>query len=176
MTDTPHPWDRRPTETLTAHTAFLAYIALGARRSVREAARQAHQDSIKTASSSEKVTRPSTTIRKWLGWSSKHKWVSRANSRDAWLARTADELTAANLRECLLALTETALKLLESGDSSDVLRASRALALHFPPVQRVADVSEGIEDLSDLSDEQLDRMKVIRDAARSENTPPRLPN
>ena len=32
-------WDRLPTETPKSYAAFLAYVALGARRSVREAAR-----------------------------------------------------------------------------------------------------------------------------------------
>ena len=32
MTDTPRLWDRLPTETLKSHAAFLAYVALGARR------------------------------------------------------------------------------------------------------------------------------------------------
>ena len=27
----------------------------------------------------------------WMGWSAKHKWVSRANARDAWLTRVSDE-------------------------------------------------------------------------------------
>ena len=40
MTDTPRLWDRLPTETPKSYAAFLAYVALGARRSVREAARQ----------------------------------------------------------------------------------------------------------------------------------------
>ncbi len=53
----------------------------------------------------------------------------------------------------MLVLTTEALRLLKAKDSKDFLRAARALALHFPPVQRVADVSEPIEDLSDLSDE-----------------------
>ena len=69
----------------------------------------------------------------------------------------------------MLALTTAALRLLESGDSRDVLRAARALSLHFPPIQRVEDVSERIEDLSDLSDEALNRMKEIRDAERAKN-------
>ena len=103
-------------------------------------------------------------MRRWLGWSAKHRWVSRADSRDEWLARTADEQVVITIKACLLALTETALTLLKTGDSKDFLRAARALALHFPPVQRVADVSEPIEDLSDLSDEQLERMKAVRDA------------
>ena len=81
MTEPARAWDRLPTETPKSYAAFLAYIALGARRSVREAARQAHQDNIKTASSSDKAPRPSTTIRRWLGWSARHKWVSRANAR-----------------------------------------------------------------------------------------------
>ena len=42
MTDTPRLWDRRADETPKSYAAFLAYVALGARRSVREAARQNH--------------------------------------------------------------------------------------------------------------------------------------
>ena len=47
MTDTPRLWDRRADEPPKSCAAFLAYVALGARRSVREAARQYH---IKTTS------------------------------------------------------------------------------------------------------------------------------
>ena len=36
-------------------------------------------------------------------------------------------------------------------------------------MQRMADVSERIEDLSDIPDEALERMKAIRDAARAKN-------
>ena len=108
-------------------------------------------------------------VMQWLRWSSKHKWVSRSLVRDEWIARTADEQVVINLKACLLALTESALKLLESNDSRDFLRAARALALHFPPIQRVEDVSERIEDLSDIPDEDLDRMRAIRDEARRKN-------
>ena len=66
----------------------------------------------------------------------------------------------------MLALTEKALQILETGDSHDFLRVARALSLHFPPVQRVEDVSERFEDLSDLPDEAIERMKEIRDEAR----------
>ena len=58
---------------------------------------------------------------------------------------------------------------LKSTDSADFLRAARALSLHFPPIQRVADVSERIEDLSDIPDADIERMKAIRDAARAKN-------
>ena len=133
---------------------------------MREAARQ---NNIKTASSREKGTRPSTTIRRWLGWSARHKWVSRANARDAWLARVEDDQIVLNLKACMLALTTEALALLETGDSRDFLRAARALSLHFPPIQRMEDVSERFEDLSDLSDEALNRMKEIRDSERAKN-------
>ena len=118
---------------------------------------------------SGKRARPSTTVSRWLAWSARHDWVARANSRDAWLAHTADVETAANVRKCLLALTETALKLLETGDSHDFLRAARGIALFFPPVQRVENVSERFEDLSDLPDEAIEAMKEIRDAARRQN-------
>ena len=37
MTDTPRLWDRRADETPKSYAAFRAYVALGARRSVREA-------------------------------------------------------------------------------------------------------------------------------------------
>ena len=163
MTETPHPWDRLPTETLKSHAAFLAYVALGARRSVREAARQHHAAA--TAAGEIKSVED-TTVRTWIGWSSRHKWVSRANARDAWLARVSDEQIVINLKACHLALTTRAHDFLTATDGSNFLRASRALALHFPPVQRVADVSERIEDLSDVPDEELDRMREIRDAAR----------
>ena len=161
----PATWDRRSTETTKAYAAFLAYIALGARRSIREALRQ---NSGETAVSGK--------LRTWEGWSSKNAWVSRANARDEWLARTADEQVVINIKACLLALTETALTLLKTGDSRDFLRAARALSLHFPPVQRVEDVSERFDDLSDIPDADLERMKEIRDAARLENCEPRLTN
>ena len=164
-TNPTRPWDRRSTETTKAYAAFLAYIALGARRSIREALRQ---NSGETAVSGK--------LRTWEGWSSKNAWVSRANARDEWLARTADEQVVINIKACLLALTETALTLLKTGDSRDFLRAARALSLHFPPVQRVEDVSERFDDLSDIPDADLERMKEIRDAARLENCEPRLTN
>ena len=46
MTDTPRLWDRRADETPKSYAAFRAYVALGARRSVREAARQHHSNAI----------------------------------------------------------------------------------------------------------------------------------
>ena len=166
MTESKRPWDRLPTETLKAYAAFRFYCELGARRSVREAARQ---NNIKTTSLSEKNTRVNTTVRRWLGWSAKHRWVSRAAARDAWIAQVEDEQIVINIKACMVALTETALTLLKTGDSKDFLRAARAFTLQHPPVQRVEDVSERFEDLSDLSDEALNRMKAIRDSERTKN-------
>ena len=142
MTDTPHPWDRRAAETAKAFAAFRVYCELGAHRSVREALRQ---NSGKTAVSGK--------LRTWEGWCSKYAWVSRANARDEWIARTSDDQIVVNLRSCMLALSMKAHSFLLSDDSADFLRAAQALSLHFPPIQRVADVSERIEDLGDLSDE-----------------------
>ena len=159
MTDTHRRWDRLPTETPKSYAAFLAYIALGARRSVREALRQ---NSGETAVSGK--------LRTWEGWSSKNAWVSRANARDEWIARTSDDQIVSNVTACKLALTTRALDYLTANDSADFLRAARALSLHFPPMQRVADVSERIEDLSDIPDADIERMKEIRDAARAKNT------
>ena len=126
MTDTPRLWDRRADETPKSYAAFRAYVALGARRSVREAA-------------------------------------------DEWIARTSDDQIVSNVTACKLALTTRALDYLTANDGADFLRAARALSLHFPPIQRVADVSERIEDLSDIPDADIAHMKAIRDAARAKN-------
>ena len=163
MTEQKHPWDRRSTETLKAHTAFLAYIALGARRSVREAARQHHTNATAAGGISG---REDTTVRTWLGWSSKHKWVSRANARAAWIERASDEQIVVNILACKLALVTRAHDFLSSTDSEIFLRGARAFTLQHPPVQQVEDVSERFEDLSDIPDADIERMKEIRDASR----------
>ena len=137
MTATHRRWDRLPTETPKSYAAFLAYIALGARRSVREALRQ---NSGETAVSGK--------LRTWEGWSSKNAWVSRANARDEWIARTSDDQIVSNVTACKLALTTRALDFLTSTDSEDVTP---------------------IEDLSDIPDADIERMKAIRDAARAKN-------
>ena len=166
MTDTPRLWDRRADETPKSYAAFRAYVALGARRSVREAA---HQNHIKTISTGKISSVEDTTVRTWLGWSARHKWVSRSLARDEWIARTSDDQIVSNVTACKLALTTRAHDFLTSTDSAVFLRGARALSLHFPPMQRVADVSERIEDLWDIPDEALERMKAIRDAARAKN-------
>ena len=162
MTDSPHPWDRLPTETLKAHTAFLSYIALGARRSVREAARQHHA---KATAAGEISGRERTTVRTWIGWSSRHKWVSRSAARDTWIESASNEQLIVNILACKLALVTRAHDFLTSADSEVFLRGARAFTLQHPPVQRVEDVTQ-IEDLSDVPDEELQRMRDIRDAAR----------
>ena len=160
MTDTPRLWDRRADETPKSYAAFLAYVALGARRSVREAARQY---CVKTASSGPK----NTTVKHWLRWSARHKWVSRSLARDEWIARTSDEQIIINKLACDLALVTRAHDFLTSTDSEVFLRGARAFTLQHPPVQRVAEGSERIEDLSDIPDADIARMKAIRDAARA---------
>ena len=57
MTDTPRLWDRRADETPKSYAAFLAYVALGGRRSVREAARQYHINTTSTGEISSVETR-----------------------------------------------------------------------------------------------------------------------
>ena len=81
-----------------------------------------------------------------MGWSARHKWVSRSLARDEWIARTSDDQIVSNVTACKLALTTRALDYLTANDGADFLRAARALSLHFPPMQRVEDVSERIED------------------------------
>ena len=160
MTETPRPWDRRSTETTKAYAAFLSYIALGARRSIREALRQ---NSGETAVSGK--------LRTWEGWSSKNAWVSRANARDEWIARTSDDQIIINILACKLALVTRAHDFLTSTDSVVFLRGARAFTLQHPPVQQGEDVTP-IEDLSDLSDADLGRMTALRKALRQEQQPP----
>ena len=93
--------------------------------------------------------------------------MSRANARDEWIARTSDDQIVSNVTACKLALTTRAHDFLTANNGPNFLRAARALSLHFPPMQRVADVSERIEDLSDIPDADIARMKAIRDAARA---------
>ena len=108
-------------------------------------------------------------MKHWLRWSARHKWVSRSLARDEWIARTSDEQIIINKLACDLALVTRAHDFLTSTDSEVFLRGARAYTLQHPPVQRVADVSERIEDLCDIPDEALERMKEIRDAARAKN-------
>ena len=78
MTDTPRLWGRRADETPKSYAAFRAYVALGGRRSVREALLQ---NSGETAVSGK--------LRTWEGWSARHKWVSRSLARDVTAGRAA---------------------------------------------------------------------------------------
>ena len=123
------------------------------------AARQHHA---KTMSSGPEVT----TVKHWLRWSARHKWVSRSLARDEWIARTSDDQIVSNVTACKLALTTRAHDFLQANDGPNFLRAARALSVHVPPIQRVADVSERIEDLPDATREE---MRAIRDAARQKN-------
>ena len=105
----------------------------------------------------------------WLRWSARHKWVSRSLARDEWIARTSDDQIVSNVTACKLALTTRALDYLTANDGPNFLPAARALSVHVPPMQRVADVSERIEDLSDVPDATREERRAIRDAARQKN-------
>ena len=74
-----------------------------------------------------------------------------------------------NILACKLALVTRAHDFLTSENSEVFLRGARAFTLQHPPVQRVEDVSERIEDISDIPLEDLERMREIRDAAREKN-------
>ena len=66
-------------------------------------------------------------------------------------------------------LTTRAHDFLTANDGPNFLRAALALSVHVPPMQRVADVSERIEDLSDVPDAPREERRAIRDAARQKN-------
>ena len=136
-----------------------------ARRSVREAARQ---HCVKTASSGPK----NTTVKHWLRWSARHKWVSRSLARDEWIARTSDDQIVSNVTACKLALTTRALDYLTANDGADFLRAARALSLHFPPIQRVRRSSPLKRDplLATLKNYGRRDSEVLGDAADGDGT------
>ena len=144
-----------------------------ARQHHSKALEAAHQHHIKTLSAGEIRGQENTTVSTWLAWSSKHKWVSRADARDAWIARASNEQIIVNILACKEALVTRAHTFLQSLDSEVFLRGARAFTLQHPPVQQVEDVTR-IEDLPDLSDADLGRMRAIRDEARQKNgvTPP----
>ena len=174
MTETPHPWDRLPKESLKAYGVFRAYCAMGSRRSIRELARQEYRKAKSNSGEESELVIATgkivTTVTQWLNWSAKHHWVSRTIARDEWFARTADEQVQANLHQCYLAITTVAHEFISSKIPEKVRIGSAMLKDHYPPVSRVADVSERFEDLSDVPDDQLARMRAIRDAAREANS------
>ena len=112
---------------------------------MREAARRYH---IKALSAGEINGQENTTVSNWLAWSSKHKWVSRAIAREEWIQLSSDEQIIVNKLACDLALVTRAHDFLTSTDSEVWLRGARGFTMQHPPVQRVADVSERIEDRS----------------------------
>ena len=156
MTDTPRLWDRRADETPKSYEAFRVYCDLGARGSIGDAI----QKTLKTLPSESQLVQ-------WKRWSRKFHWVSRKLARAEWMARTADEDAQTYRHECYRALTAVAYKFITSEDPERVRVGSAIIKDHYPPPVRVADVSERIEDLSDIQDADLERMKAIRDAARA---------
>ena len=164
MTDTPRLWDRRADETPKSYAAFLAYVNLGERRGVREAARQHHA---KATSAGEISSVEDTTVRTWISWSSKHAWVSRATARSEWIQHTSDKQIIITKLACEHDGVRQAQKFLRSDDVEVWFRGAKGFRTLFPAVQQVEDVSERFDDLSDISDEGLERMREIRDAARA---------
>ena len=155
MTDTQRRWDRLTAESDPAFEAFAAYLDAG---SLRDAYRQ--------RSGNEKATSPPGA---WTGWSTKYNWVSRRAAYVEFTVRECQDAIQIGLVQIRKRLIDAANELLDNGSVPAVRAASRVIVENFPPVARVADVSDGeqIEDLSDIPDADLERMKAIRDAARA---------
>ena len=152
MTDSPHPWDRLPTETDPAFVAFTLYLEAGSVRS----AYGMHKGSKRAAN----------VPGRWWTWSKTHNWVRRrAAYVDATTRECLDSIQV-GLVKIRRKFVDESSKLLDRKDLGSKRLASDIIRAHFPPVQQVEDVSR-IEDLSHLSDEELDRMREIRDAARA---------
>ena len=162
MSETPHPWDRLPAETLKAHEAFLAYVNLGARRSVREAARQHHSQLHIKRRYQERRGYDGQDMA-WLVLEARlGEPCERSRRLDSRHVRRAGPHQHPGLQAGAVTRAHA---FLSSTDSEVFLRGARAFTLQHPPVQQVEDVTR-IEDLSDVPDAELDRMREIRDAAR----------
>ena len=85
--------------------------------------------------------------------------------------RECQDATQLKLVQIRRRFIDTANTLLDAADLPSIRAASRIVREHFPPVEKIADVSDEqrIEDLSDIPDAELDRMREIRDAARRQN-------
>ena len=155
MTDTPRRWDRLTAESDPAFEAFAAYLDTG---SLRDAYRQRSGKAQATAAPGA-----------WTGWSTKYNWVSRRAAYVEFTVRECQDAIQIGLVQIRKRLIDAANKLLDTGGVPAVRAASRVIVENFPPVARVADVSDGeqIEDLCDIPDADLERMREIRDAARA---------
>ena len=67
-----------------------------------------------------------------MGWSAKHKWVSRSLARDAWIAHVSDEQIVANVTACKLALTTRAHDFLTANDWSELSPGGSGAQLALP--------------------------------------------
>ena len=157
MTDTPRRWDRLTAESDPAFEAFAAYLETG---SLRDAYRQRSGKAQATAAPGA-----------WTGWSTKYNWVSRRAAFVEFTVRECQDATQVGLVQIRKRLIDAANALLDDGGTTAVRAASRVIVENFPPVARVADVSDGpyIEDLCDIPDADIERMKEILDAARAKN-------
>ena len=122
-----------------------------------------------TRTGNEKATSPPGA---WTGWSTKYNWVSRRRAAFVeFTVRECQDAIQIGLVQIRKRLIDAANELLDDGGVPAVRAASRVIVENFPPVARVADVSDGeqFEDLSDIPDADIARMKEIRDAARQKN-------
>ena len=152
MTEQPNPWDRLSTETDPAFEGFLSYLETGSIR-----------DAYRLRTGSKKAPNPPGS---WKAWSSKHHWVSRRSAYVDATIRECLDLIQVGLVRVRLKFVDESEKLLDRKDLPAKRLASDIIRAHFPPVQQVADVTP-IEDLTDLSNEQLNRMREIRDSYRN---------
>ena len=152
---TQHPWDRLPKETAKSYVAFAAYLETG---SLLEAYR--------LQTGHEQAT---NLPGYWSIWSTKYNWVSRRAAFVEFTVRECQDAIQIGLVQIRKRLIDAANELLDDGGVPAVRAASRVIVENFPPLARVADVSDGehIEDISDIPFEDLEKMREIRDAARA---------
>lgn len=116
-------WKRREGESSKAYQAFLTYRELGAERSIREAFRQYNRNA-------EKVHKREEV---WWRWSSKYKWVARAEAWDTYINSTLDKKLLKGISEMRARHIERAIKLQDKViDRLDALEPEEIEPKHIP--------------------------------------------
>ena len=130
MTETPHPWDRLPTETDPAFEAFALYLEHG---SLMASWRQ-HSGNKKA------INVPGG----WTNWSRQNDWVKRRAAYVDATIRECQESLQAGLVQLRRRFVDEAAKLLDEDDLSAKRLSSDIIKAHFPPVA-VSEVSQKID-------------------------------
>jgi hypothetical protein len=165
------PWDQLAGESAKAYAAFCLYRDLGPRRSLDEASRRYHHPSgtESTPAPARRAPRATGTVRRWAqDWN----WLSRASAWDKETERikqmeqhaAIQEMAERHAKEALMLQNKAVERLrllrpeeLKVADTLNYLIAAAKLErlARGEPTERVAEEHRIIEDVKELTDEEL---------------------